>query len=75
MRGMAESSVDSLKLLTVGQVADLLGISVRTCWRLSALAEAGHGSFPRPLRLSAKCVRWRLADLRAYLDHLARDRT
>ena len=69
------SELDDLRLLTVGQVAELLGISVRTCWRLSALAEAGHGTFPRPLRLSAKCVRWRLADLRAYLDRLARDRT
>jgi len=72
---MQAESVDSLKLLSVKQVADLLGVSPRTCWRLAAAAEAGLSSFPRPLRLSAKCVRWRLGDLRAYVDRLGRDGT
>ena len=66
------SELDDLRLLNVGQVSKLLGISVRTIWRLSALAEIGRSSFPPPLRLSAKCVRWRLADVRRYLDELAR---
>ena len=65
------SELDDLRLLNVGQVSKLLGISVRTIWRLSALAEIGRSSFPPPLRLSAKCVRWRLADLRRYLETLS----
>jgi len=72
-QAMAETQngLDGLRLLSVREVAELLGISVRSCWRLSALAEAGHGTFPRPLRLSAKVVRWRARDVQAYLDALS----
>jgi len=67
----AESGLEGLRLLTVRQVGDLLGISPRTVWRLSALAEIGRSAFPRPLRLSAKVVRWRARDVQAYLDALS----
>jgi len=70
-----QNGLDGLRLLSVRQVADLLGISPRTCWRLAALAEAGIGDFPKPLRLGSRTVRWRLADLRAYVDRLGRGGT
>ena len=64
---------DGMKLLTVKDLADLLGIHERTCWRLAAMAEAGQGGFPRPLRIGPKTVRWRVADVDSYLAALAGD--
>jgi len=62
---------DQLKLLTVRELAAALGVHERTCWRLAALSEAGQGDFPRPLRIGPKTIRWRLADVEAYLAALA----
>ena len=59
------------QLLTVRDVAGLLKIHTGTVWRLSSLAEAGYGEFPKPLRLGAKTVRWRLSNVEAYLSALA----
>ena len=59
------------RLLTVGQLSAALGIHQRTAWRLAAMAEAGQGNFPRALRIGPKTVRWRLADVEAYLSALA----
>jgi len=62
---------DGMKLLTVKDLADLLGIHERTCWRLAAMAEAGQGDFPRPLRIGPKTIRWRVVDVDSYLAALA----
>ena len=62
---------DQLKLLTAKELAAALGVHERTCWRLAAMAEAGQGDFPRPLRIAPKTVRWRLADVETYLAALA----
>ena len=61
----------SIRLLTVKELADLLGIHERSVWRLAAVAEGGQGSFPKPLRIGPKTVRWRPADVEAYLGALA----
>jgi predicted DNA-binding transcriptional regulator AlpA len=61
----------SIRLLTVKELAAMLGIHERTCWRLAAMAETGHGDFPRPLRIGPKTIRWRLADVEAFLAALA----
>ena len=58
-------------LLTVREVAGILGIHVRTVWRLAAMTEMGEGGFPRPVRIAKKTIRWRRADLEQYLDTLA----
>ena len=62
---------ESIKLLTVKELANMLGVHERTCWRLAALAEAGQDDFPRPLRIGPKTIRWRLADVEEYLGTLA----
>ncbi|MBE3098086.1 MAG: AlpA family phage regulatory protein [Planctomycetes bacterium] len=59
------------QLLTVKQIAAMLGIHERSVWRLSAMAEGGQDSFPKPLRIAPKTIRWRLADVQAYLAALA----
>ena len=60
-----------LRLLTVKDLAALLCVHERSCWRLAAMAEAGQGNFPKPLRLAPKTIRWRLSDVEAYLAALA----
>jgi predicted DNA-binding transcriptional regulator AlpA len=62
---------ETVRLLTVKELAAALGIHERTCWRLAAMAEAGQGDFPRPLRIGPRVVRWRLADVETYLAALA----
>jgi len=59
------------ELVTVREAAELLRIHPRSIWRLSALGEIGESDFPRPVRIGAKTVRWRVADLQRYLDGLA----
>ena len=66
-----EERLAGLTLLDVRSVAKLLGVSPRQIWRLVAMAEAGQGSFPRPLRLGTRTVRWRVADVERYLSALA----
>jgi predicted DNA-binding transcriptional regulator AlpA len=63
--------VETKRLLTVKELAVLLGMSERSCWRLAALAEIGQSDFPRPLRIGRKTVRWRPADVETYLTGLA----
>ncbi len=55
-----------LRLLDVREVAQILGIAVRTVWRLSAT-----GELPAPVRIGARIVRWRLSDIEQYLEALA----
>ena len=54
-------------LLDVRRVAELLGVHTRTVWRLVATNE-----LPKPVRLGAKTVRWRLSDLERYIQSLQR---
>ena len=65
------STPSTCRLLTVRELSAALAIHERTCWRLSALAESGQGSFPRPVRIGPKTIRWRLSDVEAYLSALA----
>ena len=58
--------LDDVTLLTARQVADLLGVHVRSVWRMSQADQ-----IPPPIRLAERVVRWRLADLQAHLDGIA----
>ena len=53
------------KLVNVRELAEMLGVHARTVWRLTARAEAGENTFPKPLRIGPKTVRWRMADVEA----------
>jgi predicted DNA-binding transcriptional regulator AlpA len=53
------------ELLTGEDLAGLLQVSVRTLFRLRA-----RGVLPAPVEISTNIVRWRMADVRAYLDGL-----
>jgi predicted DNA-binding transcriptional regulator AlpA len=59
----AEARLPHPQLLTaVGGVAQLLGISVRSVWRL----HSAH-RIPEPIRLAGN-VRWRVAEIQAWVD-------
>lgn len=70
---MTDANNVGCQLLTVKEVAKILGIHHRSVWRLAGLTESGNGNFPRPLRIGPKTIRWRLADIEAYLTALAED--
>lgn len=53
-------------LVTVREVAELLGVNARTVWRM-----AQTGDIPAPIRFGERVVRWRLSDLREHLDRKA----
>ena len=53
-------------VINVREVAELLGVNVRTIWRM-----AQRGELPAPIRLGHRVIRWRLSDLREHLDRKA----
>lgn len=59
----AESNVESITLLNDAGVAELLGIHKRSLWRL---VSTGH--FPEPVRFGARFTRWRLSQVREFVE-------
>ena len=51
------------RLLPVEVAAEILGVGRTTFLELVAAGQA-----PKPVRLSAKIVRWKLSDLQAWVD-------
>lgn len=62
--------VEKDKLCSAGEAAELLGISPQTLahWRV-------RGTGPRYIVLSARCVRYRSSDIRAWLNERERAST
>jgi len=50
-------------LLSVRTIATLAGIGVSTVWRHAAL----NPDFPKPIKLSSRCTRFRAGEIRAFL--------
>ena len=50
------------KLLTCGQVQDRIGLGTSTIYRLMR-----RGTFPSPLKIGGKCVRWDADEIEAWL--------
>ena len=50
-------------MTSVKVIAALTGNGVSTVWRYAAL----NPDFPKPFKLSARCTRFRVGDIRAYL--------
>lgn len=59
--GEAESSERPL-LMTAQEVGELLGLSARSVWRLTAI-----GAAPRPIRLGGS-TRWRRSEIERWVD-------
>lgn len=55
----------SCVMLQADQVAELLGVSSRSVWRMAAA-----GDIPAPVKIGPRLVRWRLATLERYLEGL-----
>lgn len=51
--------------LTVGQVAERLGISTDTVWRWTRV-----GDFPKPWKMGPNTTRWKLSDIHHYEANL-----
>lgn len=66
---MAKKAKNTLPTILVGvdAVAESLGVSEATIWRWVRETD----TFPRPLRLSPGCTRWKQADLDLWLSELA----
>lgn len=64
--GAQKMETNPKEYLSVRDVAELLGCTTRTIWRLAA-----SGQFPRPVRLTPRLPRWRRADVDAHLAALA----
>ena len=65
--GRSLQSLDALQLpdalLRIRTVIHAIGISAPTVYRKLAA-----GEFPQPVRLGARCTRWRAADIRAWIQ-------
>ena len=55
---------------SANQLAQLIGVSRRTVWAMVA-----RGDLPQPLRLSRSLVRWKRADVAAFIERLEARRT
>ena len=56
----------SIDLITVDEVAHMLSTSKYTIWR-----RVKNPSFPQSIKLGPKCVRWRIDDIRAWINTAA----
>jgi predicted DNA-binding transcriptional regulator AlpA len=52
-------------MTSVKVIAALTGNGVSTIWRYAAQ----NPDFPKPIKLSARCTRFRVGDVRAYLKN------
>ena len=60
------NTTESIKMLDVRELAELLGISIRSVWRMVAA-----GELPSPVRIGGgRIVRWRLARVQKFVDQL-----
>jgi len=55
------------QLMTVKEVAEFLGVSVRTVWEQTA-----KGELPQPIRIGRKITRWHRATLEEWLNEKLR---
>ena len=54
------------RLLTDKQVAYLLGISIRSVWRM-----ADKGTLPKPIKI-LRLARWKITEIQSVMDNLPR---
>ncbi|USR42247.1 AlpA family phage regulatory protein [Ectopseudomonas hydrolytica] len=59
----AAVAVQQEKFLRFGAVAELIGLSRSTIWRMEQ-----EGKFPKRVQLGSKSVAWRLSDLNHWMS-------
>lgn len=62
-RPRVTDQVDFLRLLKVAEVARLTSLHRATIYRM-----IHEGTFPRQIRLTKRCVRWRASDIEHWLE-------
>ena len=62
-------TTQSDRILRPRELADRIGLSLATLWRLRR-----RGDLPEPIRLSPGCVGWRTSDIEAWLTARAERR-
>lgn len=63
---MKTREIQDNRLISAVEVAEILGVSRRTIWRLVSKASGG-GSFPQPVRPAPQVTRWRYQDILDYI--------
>ena len=63
MQGEVTTERSLPELLTLGDLAELLRLNRRTIQRM-----ASGGKLPKPIRLSARCTRWRREEIVEWLE-------
>ena len=58
-------SLQAASLLRIAEVSAVVGLCGSTIYALAAV-----GSFPRPIRLSYRCSRWRASEVLTWLEQL-----
>jgi prophage regulatory protein len=62
----SEQRVSDDALLRIRDLSKLVGLSAGSIYR-----KIGEGGFPKPLRIGERSVRWRVGDVRAWLNGLS----
>ena len=60
---MTGTSVPDIRLMSIAEVSEVLGIGVRTLWRW-----VSAGSFPQPDLRQGRIVRWKVETIRSWVD-------
>jgi predicted DNA-binding transcriptional regulator AlpA len=60
-----KTQFESVQLLTDKEVAALFNVSQNHVWVM-----AKNPKFPKPIKLSKNITRWRLVDIKTYIDGL-----
>lgn len=66
--GELTDSMNRLRLLTVAQVSQLLGVSTRTIFRW-----VSTGELPSPVKLGGRATRFRFADIQQLIEIQAKE--
>ena len=59
---LTRSTLPSERIIRPSELADRLGVSRETLWRMRH-----RGDMPNTIRLSPRCVGWRASDIEAWL--------
>jgi predicted DNA-binding transcriptional regulator AlpA len=63
-----------MELLTIDECAALLKVTPRSVYEMTSARGRARSQHPLPcLRLNSKCIRFRLEDIQAWLERIAKE--